>query len=329
MTADRKPFFQTRGIVLHPADIATWQWPEKAKAAGLTTIATHQAPHVVVEFVQSEEGRRILEKCRKLGLEVEHELHAMNELLPRKLFEKDPTMFRMNEDGDRAPDANLCVHSAAAVETVCESAVSLARILRPTTGRHFFWIDDAQPMCRCPKCRGLSDSDQALILENAMIQVLRETDPKATLAHLAYSRTLEPPAHVKPEPGVFLEFAPIVRRFDAPLSRRDARFDRPGAPTHGEQLDLLDANLDVFGRENAQALEYWMDVSLFCRLAKKDLVKLPWNREVFLDDLETYAKRGVRHVTSFGVYIHGEYVKRYGEPPLDEYGTGLLEREAS
>lgn len=48
------------------------------------------------------------------GLEVEYELHAMNELLPRSLFAAEPLLFRMNEQGERAADANLfaCIQRA-------------------------------------------------------------------------------------------------------------------------------------------------------------------------------------------------------------------------
>jgi hypothetical protein len=45
---------------------------------------------------------------------------------------------------------------------------------------------------------------------------------------------------------------------------------------------------------------------------------------VFLADLEIYAARGVRHITSFAVFIDAEYVKMHGEPKaIQEYGDGL------
>ncbi len=178
-------------------------------------------------------------------------------------------------------------------------------------------------MCRCPKCRVLSDSDQALIVENTVLQALRQVDASASLAHLAYVNTLRPPCEVRPESGIFLEYAPILRRYDAPLSRGPARLDRAGAPTHGEHLAALDANLELFDRCTAQVLEYWLDVSRFSRMQDQQLAKLPWHSEVFMDDLNTYASRGIRHVTSFAVYMQGGYVQRFGEPPLNEYGQGL------
>ncbi len=92
---------------------------------------------------------------------------------------------------------------------------------------------------------------------------------------------------------------------------------------HGKTLDFLDANLEVFARDTAQVLEYWLDVSLhsnWTRPAKQ----LPWAPAVFRSDLETYAKRGIRHITSFAAWIDGDYVKRFGHPKfVSEYGNGL------
>lgn len=320
---EEEPFFVTRGVVVVPSDITTWNWPEEAKRAGLTTIATHVFPHQVAEFIETDQGQAFLDRCRGLQLEVEHELHAMGDLLPRELFAKAPEMFRMNRDGQRVADWNLCVHSKAAVELVCANAARFAQQLRPTTGRYFYWIDDGRPMCHCRQCREFSDSDQALMLENQVLGALRRIDERATLAHLAYANTYPAPTKVKPEHGVFLEFAPIDRRYDVPFRNRDAR---SGNYTHGQLLDRLDANLEVFGREGAQALEYWLDESRFLRQLGRERpkrVKIPWNRTAFRQDLETYARRGIRHITTFAVQVDGAYVRRFGPPPLDEYGGDL------
>jgi hypothetical protein len=311
-----EPFFQTRGVVLTPEDLTLRDWVERAKRAGLTTIALHHSRSlsVVVDFVRSDEGQTFLEQCRDWGLQVEYELHAINELLPRELFEKDASLFRMDENGERTLDCNLCVHSKRAMEVVAENALTVCERLRPTTHRYFLWGDDGRPWCGCPKCVELSESDQALLLENQLIETLRRKDLQARLAHLAYHNTLQPPTQVKPAAGIFLEFAPIRRRFDVPLSSDD--------PTNVQHLEALEANLKVFGTDGAQALEYWLDVSMFSRW-KKPAVKLPFNREAFAADLDTYGSRGVQHVTSFAVFIDADYVARHGEPPLDEYGMGL------
>lgn len=320
-SAAGKPFFLTRGVVLVLSDLRTLDWPARAKRAGLSTIATHIFPHEVAAFVQKDDGQKFLESCRQLGLQVEHELHAMSDLLPRSLFDKDPAMFPMTDKGDRVREYNLCVHSQAALDVVAENAIKYTKILRSTTSRYFYWIDDGRPMCRCPKCRGLSDSDQALLLEHHVLQAIRQVDPQANLAHLAYARTLQPPTQIKPVPGIFLEFAPIERKYDVPFRQRE--LPGGGSLPHGRLLDALDANLAWFGREGAQTLEYWLDLSRFSGWKRQNVKRLPWNDEVFRGDLRLYAERGVRHVTTFAAWVDGDYVERFGEPPLDAYGAGL------
>ncbi len=318
-----EPFLLTRGIIPDVYDLENFDWPERAKAANLTTIGTHITPSQVAAFMRSEAGQRFWSRCAELGIAVEHELHAMGDLLPSSLFEKDRTLFRMNGQGERVADWNCCVHSGRALSIICENAVKYAKICRSTTGRYFYWIDDSRPMCRCRRCRAYSDTDQALILENRICRALQRYDKRAKLAHLCYKNTIVPPKQVKPEKGIFLEFAPIERVWNQPLSQSDARRDK-GTMTHGRHLEVLDQNLEVFGADDAQVLEYWMDVSLFSRWNRKKIVKIPWHRDVFLDDLQMYAKRGVRHVTSFGVYISSDYVNLHGEPPLRAYGEGLF-----
>jgi len=327
------PATNTRGIVLLISDLLSIaDWPARAKEAGLTTIATHfitqsrfehhKMSHLV-DFIASKEGQHFQKNCLDLGIQIEHETHAMSDLLPRSHFKGAPDMFRMDKEGRRNPDFNFCAHSEAALSIICENAVSYAQDLMPTTRRYFFWIDDGCPMCHCRQCRIYSDSDQALMLENTMAQALRRhVDPAATLAHLAYLNTLPPPTQVKPDPGVFLEFAPFRRSWSHPLSQREARREQ-GLLTHGQHLELLDANLQLFGKESAQVLEYWLDVSLFSG-HKQPPRKLPWNKEIFRDDVKTYHDHGVRHITSFGAFMDAQYIQLHGEPPLREYGAGLL-----
>lgn len=320
-------FFQTRGVVLVPDDMATLDWPLMAKQAGLTTIGTHITPGQVAAFFQTEQGRKFLDRCRTLGISVEHELHAMKDLLPRELFQKDPSMFAMNAKGERIPDYNLCVHSMAAVAIVCENAVKYAKILHSDTGRYFYWIDDGWPMCRCPKCKDLSDTDQAVLLENAMVKALREHDPRATLAHLAYGRTLAAPSQVKPAEHLFLEFAPI-HKYEGWVGETSKAAKAKREDWDRKYDEVLDENLKVFGAADAQALEYWLDESAFWREARKAdrnvvRVKIPWDQKTFEADLDAYRKRGIRNVTTFAVMIDGKYEAMFGPPPLKEYGLGL------
>jgi hypothetical protein len=310
--------FQTRGVVLVPEDLAGAEWPARAARAGLTAVALHDGPSLehVVEFIDSPAGREFLDSCSRLGLHVEYELHAMHELLPRELFAKEPDLFRMNDQGRRTPDANLCVHSERALEIVATNAPRLARQLQPTTSRYFFGGDDGLPWCRCARCRGLSDSDQALILENRLVQELRAMDPDAQLAYLAYANTMPAPSKVKPGRGVFLEFAPIRRRYDVPYAQQTG-------PETKDTLAMLEENLRVFPAATAEALEYWLDASRFSQW-KRPAVEVPWRREVFAADARSYAAAGIRHITTFAVWVDRGYLKRFGEPAaVQEYGELL------
>ena len=304
-----KSFFQKRGVVLSVPDLETVNWPKLAHENGINTIGTHVTPEQVATFIHSEKGEKFLSDCKKYGIHVEHQLHAMGDLLPRELFTEDSTMFRMNEHGRRINDYNLCVHSQKALDKVAEKALYYTKLLPSTNHRYYYWIDDGRPMCRCPECSEYSDSEQALIIENRIIKELRKYDPEAILAHLAYHNTMSAPRRVKPDEGLFLQYAPIHRTWDKPLEKK--------------YLQELMENLTVFPVETAEVLEYWLDVSIFSKW-QKPAIKLPWNREVFESDINTYASLGIRYITTFAVYIDDKYIETYKDLSfLKEYGDGF------
>jgi hypothetical protein len=293
---------------------------------GINTIGTHIRPLQVAEFIRSEKGEKFLADCEKYDICVEHQLHAMGELLPRELFAQDSAMFRMNGLGNRVSDCNFCVHSQKALDIVAENAVYYTRLLPSGNHRYYYWMDDYAPVCACPKCSGYSASDQALIVENRIIKELRKHDPEAQLAHLAYGLTYAAPRRVKPEEGIFLEFAPID----------DRSWEKPFAEEQGskELMQCLKDNLKVFPAETAVVLEYWLDESQFMRMerhkGKNDKyvngrVKLPWTKEVFESDMDTYANLGIRNITTFAVNFDDKYLEAYNTDMqfLKEYGEGL------
>lgn len=316
------PRFQTRGVVLIPFDLTLDDWPERAAESGLTTIGLHAARRldVLIRFIRSDAGQKFLEACRRLGLQVEYELHAMVDLLSREYAYLDMNMFRMDSTGQRNLDSNCCPSHPRALEIIGQTVLEVSRLLQPTTHRYFYWPDDGRDWCACEKCRGLSASEQALIVENHILQTLRRHhDPEAQVCHLAYGPTLTPPRQVTPEPGIFLEFAPITRSHSRPLAEQND-------PGQVDRLEVLDANLAVFPRETAQVLEYWLDNSRFSGWTRPPQ-KLPWNNAVFRADLESYAQRGIRHITSFACFLDAEYASLHGPPwpVIAEYGRGLAE----
>jgi hypothetical protein len=315
--------------VLYPFDLTLADWPERAQRAGLNTIGLHAARRLDVlrDFITGPDGRRFLEQCEKLGIAVEFELHAMGELLSRELYYKAPTLFRVDDNSTRNVDANCCPHNAAALDIIAAKAVEWAKIFRPTTGRYFFWPDDGAQWCRCEDCRDFSASEQALLVENHILRALRAHDSRATLAHISYHHTLAAPVKVKPEPGVFLEFAPIERRYTHSIAESDVKTGNTHAgnpATHGGYLDILAANMKLFGADTTQVLEYWLDVSRFSGW-KRPAVKLPWNPAVCRADIAAYRALGVQHFTTFATYIDADYVILHGDPQpaLEEYGAAF------
>ena len=110
-----------------------------------------------------------------------------------------------------------------------------------------------------------------------------------------------------PQVILLYQHRPQRRRHDIPFGQRDACQDSSDVPTHGEQLDAVDANLEVFGREGAQVLDRrWLDVSRFSLWRRENVVELPRNAQVLADDLHTYAVRGIRCITRFAVWIDDE-----------------------
>lgn len=91
-------------------------------------------------------------------------------------------------------------------------------------------------------------------------------------------------------------------------------------------LHALDANLQVFPKDSAQVLEYWLDVSRFSKW-RRPAVRLPWNKDVFRADVESYRKRGIRHLTTFAAWVDADYQQRFGDLGfIAEYGAGLQPR---
>ncbi len=310
---DDPPRFPTRGILLGSTDLDQPDWPEILAEAGLNVLGLHpMTVHEFAEYAASPKGSAVLARVRAKGIAVEFEHHVMNELLPRKHFAEAPEMFREDTRGKRTPKGNFCCSSEQALRTIREHAERLARLLPYRSGRYFFWPDDGAQWCRCRKCRGLSVSDQNLILANTVLEGVRRFDPKATACCLCYLQTLAVPRTVKPAKGIFLEFAPIRRSWEHPLNDRNCRINR-------KHVTWLEGLLEFFGTDGAQVLEYWLDASLFSRW-KRPAKKLPDMTPCLQADMAYYAGCGFEAVTTFGCYLDPSYWKAYGPPPVKAYG---------
>ncbi len=315
-------WFKTRGVVCGWSDVYApgsayeIDYLDIAEKHGLNTFSIYGPDR------SSKAWKDYMEAGAKIGVKFEFQEHMMSFLLPRDLFSTHPEYFRMNKQGVRVEDANGCPSSEGALEQVYLNAKRLGASYEPTNHRYYFWLDDGGDVCYCPKCKDYSASDQALMFENKIIEALKELDPDAMLAHLAYNNTTNAPTKVTPAEGIFLEFAPFHRNWEHPLS--ETWTEGNSGWTHAKYLKALQENLKVFPKNTAQVLEYWMDDSLFSSWDASNLKPVPWNNKVFLDDLKTYAKYGIRHITCYCAYVGPKYVKKFGFPDfLIEYADGL------
>jgi len=307
-------WFKTRGLILGWSDInksSVIDYISIAQEYGLTTFS-------IFNYMDLSQFKK---KCEDAGIDIEYEEHAMSSLLPQGLMLTHPEYFHMTSKGERKA-GNGCPSCAGALETVRNNVAKTVKKRIPTNHKYYFWLDDGGDICRCEQCKNLNAADQALAFENEIIKALREIDPEAQLAHLAYQSTWKAPKTIIPEEGVFLEFAPFWRNYQKPLS--DPKATGSTGITHAQYLKYLSDNLKLFPRETTQILEYWCDLSPYCSWSYDKLVQMPWNSEVFQDDLKTYASYGIRHIVSYAAYVGPQYVNMFGFPDfIREYAEGL------
>lgn len=312
-----------RGLLVHPEEF-TPELPDEFRRAGLNVLglhpvggghAAHSLAAAIGEF-PTPDFQSKLRRAEALGLKVEYHAHALRWLLPERLFPEKPDWFRMNEAGERTPDANLCVSNGEALNFLTERSALLAELL-PTKGpRFYYWPDDASACaCRCPECRRLPAADQQLRIANAILRGLRRRRPDAKLSFLAYYDSLELPRLTEPEEGIFLEFAPYRRDHHAPLF--DAR-----VPENVSQTRFLPELIAFFGKKDAVALDYWMDNSLFSAYTKPPKA-LRLDEAVLAADAEGYDRLGFETVLAFGCYLGPDYRALYGPPPVEAFGRIL------
>jgi len=312
-----------RGLLVHPHELDA-QWLNTCASLGLNVIGLHPPGGVRAnETLQSlldlhrEPGfRALLRQAGAMGLVVEYEMHALSWLVPRSMAAEHPDWFRMDEAGRRVADFNLCPSSREAMAYLTARAEELARLLPAETHRYYFWPDDvSKARCHCPACEGLSASDQQLMLVHAMLAGVRRADPAGTMPFLAYLDTREPPVHVQPQEGVFLEFAPIHRRADRPIGD-------PGCAENAAETAHLQELLALFGAKNAQVLEYWLDNSLYSGWEYPPKAFATWD-DIMAQDVQYYSGLGFERITTFACYLGEDYRKLHGEPDLSGYGRAL------
>ncbi len=318
--------FERRGLIIHPHEL-TETWIQRLPDLGINVLGLHpvggadadQTLGALVDMMRDSTFQKKLDKVRALEIQVEFEVHALSYLMPRSLFADHPNWFHMDKKGDRVADFNLCASDLGALQYLKHSAARLAEALPSDSHRYYFWLDDLKDgACHCPMCRSLSPSDQQMICLNTMLHGIREVDSQAKLAFLSYCDTLTPPTVVKPEDGIFMEFAPFQRRLDRPMCDSDC-------PENAMHLEKLKESMAFFGTEDAQILEYWLDNSMFSGWHyPPQPIKL--NDRIIKDDVQFYRSLGFRSITTFACYLGDDYEHLYGRPDLSAYAKAFDDR---
>ena len=308
-----------RGIVILIEDFID-EWYDWAMEAELTSVGLHKiavpgSSSINELLIQLDaDCRKRIGKFEYAGIAVEFELHSLEWLLPRKHFDSQPDLFRYH-NGRRTADMNCCVSNPAALDIISERAFELAKNLRQTSHKYYFWTDDAiNSFCGCDKCLNLSGADQNMMMVNAMLRGVKAYDSKAEMSYLAYASALTVP-EVKADNGVFLEFAPMDRNHGKPLNSPDEERGQ-------NYIRILDNLLKIFPTDKTQVLEYWLDGALYSGY-KYPPVKIPPFQNVMEADVKYYTSLGINTVKSFGSYISAEYLRLHGKPPVADYGEIL------
>ena len=319
---------ERRGLLIWAHDFNEY-WLDTAQKLQLTTLGLHPIPmlpagdsrsaEALLEALKTKAFAEKAAELQKRGIELEIELHAMHLLMPHNQFADHPVWFRMDEVGMRTSDLNFCPSNEEALAFVQKQAASLAEQLMPytPTHRYFLWIDDTSQYCHCEKCAALSPSDQALMIYNRILKGLRKVDPLATQSFLAYQATIAAPTQIKPDPGIFLEYAPIDR---------DSSFaiENTACQKNAMQTVHIPALMNIFGKASSQVLEYWMDNSRFYKWTHP-FGELPFYASVLERDVQYFRSQGFENITSFACGLNSAYARQYNEHPLLEYGRILRE----
>ena len=300
-------------LLIHPDELSK-DWIDRVADLALPTLALHPGGgkgaekniEDLLSRLQTPEYISLLDDAAEKGISIEYEMHAARFLLPTDQFEAHPEWFRMNAKGERTPDWNCCVSNTEALDFMAERAAKLVQKFYHSTHRYFLWMDDAKDSyCHCPACRDLSPSDQQLLVMNRLVRRLRQDDPEASLAYLAYFECIAPPTKVQAEEGIFLEYAPFERDFHKPLSE-DA------------QSEPLEKLLAFFGRKSAKALDYWYDNSMFSSW-KKPPKPFAVDEPVLRADFAYYRALGFEDIGCFACYLGKDYEELHGTPDLAPY----------
>ncbi len=311
-----------KGIIIAPEDFTGLDWVEKCSALKLDTLAFHTGGrnHDILKSLDFSFSLEFKKRCTEKNIFCEFEEHTAGVMLDPALYSVHPEYFALNDNGSRVPGerTNWCISSSGMRDLLKENAANLARKLHSASHRYYFWsADGANSLCHCKECSRWNTADLNLLSVNVIAEGIRQADPQAEVAYLAYAgSSYDVPEKVVPHEAVFLEFAPYVRRFFAAI-------DDPANEINRRFHDALLKLLKFFPAKRTHILEYWLDVSLFCNHFREEVKALPVTQEIMYRDIDFYRGLGIENFSTFAVGMNGCYLKKFGEERLLDYAGYL------
>jgi|GEM_PF-5087273 len=244
-------------------------WMAKNRMSHLTTTANALAD---APSLQDDLAQRGIVSSYGTG-------HNIPRLLPRDLFLDHPEYFRMDDDGQRRTDGNLCVSNPDAVAILISNAVAEIRAADRPIELYSIQGEDRPEgsWCRCPDCRSMSPLEQNVLLCRAVADGLSQAGIDRTRVGLAaYQSTIEPSISPAALPdGCFVHFAPRERSYAEPLM----------TGVNCEYAEHLANWSALLGDDTVAVIEYYTDAVRFASLP------VPLTR-VIAADLRAYRDRG-------------------------------------
>lgn len=240
-----------------------------------------------------------------LGLEIQLGGHGLSGLLPRRLFKREPELFRMAE-GERKKDRNFCASNPRTLEIVTSNFAAFVRA-HPEVRVFHFWPDDLPGggWCSCPACSGLSPTAQSLAAARALARVLERERPDARLSFLAYHDTEDSLGG-----GAAVPLPPNLELLWAPRKRSWARgYGDPASTLNSGSRERYESAADA-AQGGVAIFEYWEDAILF-------KASVPPLSRSMAADLAYYAALGPgKRPSSIGILLTGPGLPLAARPNL-------------
>ena len=250
----------------------------------IKTIGLHFNPYrstIEDYFDFIDNNRQTIDHLEGENINVEFVFHALNYLLPRKLFENNVNLFRNNKDGIRVSDFNCCPSSKEALDIISDNAFKLANYLKQKSNNYYFWLDDDlanDTRCYCHNCQKLSLQNQNLLIYQAILKGLKKYNNQAKISYLVYG---DEKIDIELNDDYFISYAPFKRRHDLPILSKENNKYR-------QELENLINNC----QKNIEVIEYFLSF---------DFKGFLNNQERVINDLDYYKTKNIFALSTFVV----------------------------